>query len=262
MSVTGEEDLRPEAQEVGASDADPLAWVDRDDPRRTRFPEEWTTPPKLGAGHTLCGPRCQGTTAAGERCRGPASIIENGKLVCSRHVAAKVRGPRGGSLKDRLRSRADQDYDALEDELLSLAQFATSKRTFTCSGCKKKNTVEVADAAVRLRAIEAVLDRTGAARATAATAASEDRLTGSTTLADIQAMSRDELVRLHDYLVASDPDALARTMQRHADYEALKSEYGSARVVERALFSRNDEETLRRIYETLRDVFEPKIIAA
>jgi hypothetical protein len=75
-------------------------------------------------------------------------------------------------------------------------------------------------------------------------------------------MSRDELVRLHDYLVASDPDALARTMQRQADYEALKSEYGSSRVVERALFSRNDEETLRRIYETLRDVFEPNVVAA
>ena len=42
MSVTSEESLRPEEQDVGASEADPLAWVDQDDPRRTRFPEEWT----------------------------------------------------------------------------------------------------------------------------------------------------------------------------------------------------------------------------
>lgn len=260
MSVTSEDDLSPEQQEVG--DAGPLAWVDQDDPRRTRFPEEWTTPPKSGAGHTLCGPRCQGTTAAGERCRGPATIIENDQVVCSRHVAAKLRGPRGGSLKDRLRSRADQDYDALEDELLALAQSATSKRTFTCSGCRKKNIVEVADAAVRLRAIEAVLDRTGAAKATAASAASEDRVSSSTTLADIQAMSLDELVRLNDYLLARSPDLLADTMQRQAEHEALKRDYGSSKAVERALFSRNDEQTLRRIYETLREAFEPGMVAA
>ena len=177
-------------------------------------------------------------------------------------MAAKVRGPRGGSLKDRLRSRADQDYDALEDELLSLAQFATSKRTFACSACKKKNVVEVADAAVRLRAIEAVLDRTGAARATAASAAAEAPISNSTTLADIEAMSMEELHQALDYLAASSPDLLARKMQRQADYEALKREHGHSRAIELTLFSASDEETLRRFYETLREAFEPKTIAA
>jgi hypothetical protein len=239
---------------------------DYEHPRVVSHPDEWTsTNPK--AGHTLVGPRCTARTAAGPRCKAAASVIEGSPphVVCGQHSTKTVRtrGPRGGSLKDRLRSRASDDYDALEDELLGLAQTATATKTFTCKGCKRKNTVEVADVAVRLRAIEAIFDCTGAARATAASSVQDDLTgrAGSTTLAEIQGMDLDDLVRLRDYTVASDADVLAASVERMRTYRSLKADHGSSHVVERDLFSMHDERTLKEIYSVLREHFEGQTVA-
>ena len=129
-------------------------------------------------------------------------------------------------MKDRLRSRADEDYDALEDELLALAQTAMTSRTFRCSGCRRRNTIEVVDAGVRLRAIEAVLDRVGASRARATDKPDADDFFSKTATdwAAIQKMPLDELIRLRDFEIARDAGVLEETLQRQRDYEAIRAE--------------------------------------
>jgi len=168
-----------------------------------------------------------------------------------------VRPKRGGSLKDRLRSRADEDYDALEDELLALAQSAMTSKTVTCRGCKRKTVVEVADASVRLRAIEAVFDGTGAAKATATNKGDEDlfAVAANADWAAIQRMPTSDLIRLRDFALARDADVLEEAMQRQRDHDALRSEYGGSRVVEMALRSMGDEKALKRIRDELNRMF-------
>ncbi len=243
-----------------------LRWLDYRDPRVTADPDNYTTMNER-SGHTLVAPRCTGRTAAGPRCKGPATMFgEGGKIVCSAHSPLKkekAKPRRGGSLKDRLRSRADEDYDALEEELLTLAQSATASKVFTCSGCKKRNTVEIADAAVRLRAIEAIFDRTGAAKATAANKGDDDLLTvaANADWAAIQRMPTEDLIRLRDFALARDADVLEAAMQRQRDHDALRSEYGGKRVVEMALRSSQDEQALKRIRDELNTMFPPETTA-
>lgn len=242
-----------------------LRWLDYRDPRVTASPDDYTSMNER-SGHTLVAPRCTGRTAAGPRCKGPATMFgEGGKIVCSAHSPLKkekAKPKRGGSLRDRLRSRADEDYDILEDELLALAQSAMTSKTITCKSCKRRIVVEVADSATRLRAIESVLDRTGASKATAANA-KDDLFEGkSTTLEEIQAMSTTDLVKYHDWLLARDADALERMMQAKRDYAATRAEYGSSKVVQMGFRSGSDDRTLRRLYAELHAMFGSDTIAA
>lgn len=244
-----------------------LRWRDYQHPSVLDHPDEFTTMnPK--AGHTLVAPRCTAKTAAGPRCKAAASVLSEGRVFCGQHDPEKakekerVRPRRGGSLKDRLRSRADEDYDALEDELLTLAQSAMTSKTVTCRGCKRKTVVEVADASVRLRAIEAIFDRTGAAKATAANKGDDDLVGKSITLESIRGMETTDLVRYYDFIIARDADLLEEVTRRQEDYRSLKAEYGGSKVVERGLASATEEAALRRIYERLREMFEPRSIAA
>ena len=111
--------------------------------------------------------------------------------------------------------------------------------------------------AVRLRAIEAVFDRTGAAKATAANKGDDDlfAVAGNADWQAIQKMPTTDLIRLHDFCLARDADALEEAMQRQHDHDAIRSEYGGSRTVEMALRSMGDEQALRRIRDELNRMF-------